>query len=75
MKADDAPLARLRIREATEKGYAEVEVGAVFDASYPKSKTRRGRLQGGGKICPTITRTAEIYYFEGVCEKLINQSA
>lgn len=38
---------RLRIREATEKGYAEVGIGGVFDASYPESKTRRGRVQWG----------------------------
>lgn len=61
-------LPRLRIREATEKGYAEVEVGGVFDASYPKSGTRRGRVQGGGKISPTITCQTEIYYFEDVYE-------
>ena len=30
--------------------------------SYPDSKTRRGRVQGGGEISPTITATqSEIY--------------
>ena len=58
---------RIRIREATEKGYAEVGIGGVFDASYPTSKTRRGRVQEGGLICPTLTSARqEIYYFEGV---------
>lgn len=31
------------------------QVGIV-DLTYPTSKLRRGRVQGGGKICPTITR-------------------
>ena len=31
------------------------EVGGVADFSYPDSKTRRGRVQGNGQICPTIT--------------------
>lgn len=58
---------KLRIREATEKGYAEVGIGGVFDASYPTSKTRRGRVQEGGAVCPTLTAgKQEIYYFEGV---------
>ena len=44
-----------RIKQATSKGYIEMEVGGVFDASYPNSKTRRGRVQEGGTICLTIT--------------------
>lgn len=27
----------------------------MTDLSYPNSKLRRGRVQGGGQICPTIT--------------------
>lgn len=58
---------KIRIREATEKGYAEVGIGGVFDASYPTSKTRRGRVQEGGAVCPTLTAgKQEIYYFEEV---------
>lgn len=61
---------KLRIRQATSKGYIEVPVGGVFDWSYPTSSTRRGRVQGGGEICPTLTAgEPEIYYFEGVYEK------
>ena len=49
---------KIRIREATEKGYAEVEVGGVFDASYLTSQTRRGRVQqGGGDLSDTNIRT------------------
>lgn len=32
----------------------------LVDISYPKSKERRGRVQGGGKLCPTLTRTNSI---------------
>ena len=34
-----------RIKQATSKGYIEMKVGGVFDATYPNSKTRRGRVQ------------------------------
>lgn len=48
----------LCVKQATKKGYIELDfidgVG-VCDLSYPSSKTRRGRVQEGGKICPTIT--------------------
>lgn len=30
-------------------------MGGAVDLSYPNSKTRRGRVQEGGTICPTIT--------------------
>ena len=43
------------IKQATEKGYIECELGGVADLSYPESKTRRGRVQEGGKVSPTIT--------------------
>lgn len=35
------------IKQATKKGYAECVVGGVADFSYPDSKTRRARVQGG----------------------------
>lgn len=50
------------LKVATKKGYVECEVGGVADLSYPDSKTRRGRVQEGGKICPTLTATET-----GVC--------
>lgn len=43
------------IRQATQKGYIECEIGGVADFSYPTSKLRRGRVQGGGHVCPTLT--------------------
>lgn len=45
----------LMVRENTEKGYAEVMPGGVFDGSYLSSKTRRGRAIEGGMIAPTLT--------------------
>lgn len=53
---------KVAIKQATKKGYAECEVGGVADLSYPDSKTRRGRVQEDGKICPTLTATET-----GVC--------
>lgn len=53
---------KIAIRQATKKGYIECEVGGVADLSYPESKTRRGRVQENGQICPTITATET-----GVC--------
>lgn len=53
---------KIAIRQATKKGYIECELGGVADLSYPESKTRRGRVQENGQICPTITATEA-----GVC--------
>lgn len=44
------------IKQATKQGYIPCEIGGVADLNYPESHTRRGRVQGGGQICPTLTR-------------------
>lgn len=49
----------LIIRQATKKGYIEIPPGGVFDASYPESLTRRGRVQDNGKVSPTLTAGGE----------------
>ena len=60
----------LLIPQATSSGYAECPVGGCFDGSYLTSATRRGRVQGGGDLCPTLTAgEPEIYYYEGVEER------
>lgn len=60
----------LHIPQATSKGYIEVAPGGVFDGSYPESKTRRGRVQEGGKVSPTLTAGGEPpYFYEGVLYK------
>ena len=57
---------KLKIPQATEKGFIEVEPNGAFDFAYPTSKTRRGRVQGGGNISPTITCAGAetIYVYE-----------
>lgn len=65
----DNDIKMIAIPQATKKGYIECEVGGVADLSYPNSKTRRDRVQDGGKICPTLTATET-----GVCriEETVN---
>ena len=36
------------VKQATGQGYIECRMGGVVDLSNPSSKTRRGRVQGGG---------------------------
>lgn len=43
------------VRQATKQGFIRMHTGGVADLSYPNSKLRRGRVQGQGQICPTIT--------------------
>lgn len=57
----------LRIPQATKQGYIEVPQGAVFDMSYPESTTRRGRVQDGGQVSPTLMAGGEaLCFFEGI---------
>lgn len=49
----------LNIHQATKTGYIFCPVKGLFDSSYPKSKLRRGRVQGGGQICPTLTTSPD----------------
>lgn len=53
---------KVGIRQAVKDGYIEMQVPGVADFSYPTSKLRRGRVQGGGTISPTISTTT------GVCK-------
>ena len=48
---------KVRSKQATKQGFIECAVGGGADLSYPSSKTRRGRVQEDGWICPTITAT------------------
>lgn len=43
------------IKQATKDGYIPCEIGGVADLNFPDSQTRRGRVQGNGQICPTLT--------------------
>ena len=35
------------IKQATKNGWIKMKSGSVCDVSYPTSKLRRGRVQGG----------------------------
>lgn len=57
---------KIKVSQATKQGYIEVEPGGVFDAAYPDSSTRRGRVQEGGKVAPTLCTSNELSVYEGV---------
>lgn len=57
----------IQIRQATQQGWIPIyysDLPCVADLSYPTSKLRRGRVQGGGGISPTVTTTGGLYVFE-----------
>ena len=56
----------VKVKQNTKSGYAICELGGVVDLSYPSSKTRRGRVQGGGWVSPTVTTTPALYRIEEV---------
>ena len=55
---------KLCIPQATKQGWIEVQPNGAFDFAYPDSKTRRGRVQMGGAVSPTLTCSSEIYVYE-----------
>jgi DNA (cytosine-5)-methyltransferase 1 len=54
----------IRIKQATKQGYALMRSGGVADLAYPSSTLRRGRVQGYGQICPTLTTDCSLYKIE-----------
>lgn len=50
---------KIKVPEATKKGYAEATVGQAINLAQPNSKTRRGRVGKG--IANTITTQQEQY--------------
>ncbi len=54
----------LRIREATKKGYAEIEPDNCFDYTQPNSKTRRGRNMANKSNC--VMTSCQHYQYCGV---------
>lgn len=57
---------KIKVKQATKQGYILCDEGGVCDLSYPKSKLRRGRVQGNGWISPTITASPCIYRLENI---------
>lgn len=45
---------KILVRQATKDEYAECIAGGVADLGFPNSETRRGRVQNGGGLSPTI---------------------
>lgn len=52
---NDTDSEKIKIKQATKLGYIECKAGGVAGFSYPESKLRRGRVQGGGDVSPTLT--------------------
>lgn len=58
-------LEAVMVKQATKAGFIKWQVGGVADLSFPTSKTRRGRVQAGGTVCPTImSSNQELYKLE-----------
>lgn len=64
----------IRVKQATKQGWIECCNGGVADLSYPNSKLRRGRVQGGGTICPTITTTGGCIELKKCCPKIFRNN-
>src|SRR5574344_2131058 len=63
-----AILEKVLIPQATKQGYIECNVPGVADLSFPDSKTRRGRVQENGEVCPTLTAgNQDICYIDTPC--------
>ena len=56
----------VEIKQATKDGSIKCNVGGCYDASFPESKTRRGRVQDHGNVTPTLTASSseQINYVE-----------
>ena len=52
---DNVVVEKISIRQATKKGFIDMNNGGVVDMSYPGSKLRRGRVQEDGNVSPTLT--------------------
>ena len=46
---------QILVPQSNKNGFIELNLPGMCDLSYPSSTSRRGRVQGGGKICPCLT--------------------
>jgi len=60
----------LVVKEATKKGYTEIEDGDCFDATFPTSKTRRGRNMKDKCNCLTAANYDYMRYEHPTYRKL-----
>lgn len=60
---------KLKIKQATKKGYIEIENGGAFSYALPKSETRRGRVIDQGRISPTLDTGCQIGVVEEMKDK------
>lgn len=60
---DVGSLTFLRVRQATEQGYADCPPRGAVDLSYPESELRRARTVGGGKLSNALTCGAPLATF------------
>ena len=68
VQKDNLVMEEIEIKQATKEGSIKCKVGGCYDSSYPDSKTRRGRVQNGSDVTPTITAQGgeNINYIETV---------
>lgn len=61
----------MRVREATKRGYVDIEPGECVDLAMPKSKTRRGRVMRNKANC--LTTSCDFYEYCGTLDMPIYQ--
>lgn len=49
----------LNVPQATKQGFIQLHLPGICDLSRMNSKSRRGRVQGSGTICPTLTASKQ----------------
>lgn len=61
----------MRVREATKRGYVDIEPGDCVDLAMPESKTRRGRAMRNKANC--LTTSCDFYEYCGTLDMPIYQ--
>ena len=61
----------MRVREATKRGYVDIEPGECVDLAMPESKTRRGRAMQNKANC--LTTSCDFYEYCGTLDMPIYQ--
>jgi DNA (cytosine-5)-methyltransferase 1 len=58
----------MKIKNCTKQGFLECPVGGCFDGQFPNSDDRRGKVQDGGNVTPTLTAEASNQIYLNVDE-------